>query len=258
MIKIEQHIPSILLKPFVKAYMFIECEHEVENAILPDTSIVMAIRYGGMVSLKENDRDGDIPTVALSGIRKSSRIVHYSEQAANLLIIFEPMGAAAFFYEPMNELFGQSVPLDCFKNYRHAEELKEKLALAKCNVERIRIIEQFLLSKLILQKPDLQTLSAIEKIKSADGNIAISQLAKELYISQDAFEKKFRRLTGSSPKQFSRIVRLRNAINKHSSEKALTDTALDAGYYDQAHFIKDFKTFTGQNPQQFFSEGMYW
>lgn len=112
--------------------------------------------------------------------------------------------------------------------------------------------------KLNKPKPDFLVLEAIQKIQFHRGDIRIKKLIADLHISRDSFEKRFRRLAGTSSKQFSSIVRLRSVIENHSQGETLTDTALTAGYLDQAHFIKDFKTFTGPTPQNFFKSSAYW
>jgi AraC-like DNA-binding protein len=234
--------------------MFIENESEVDNCILPDTSIVLSVRYRGHISIEENT----LPEIVLSGIRKSAKHARYSGQSGNLLVRFNAGGAAAFFSEPCNEWLDQSLPADFLKNYSDIRQLPDRLAACHTNAEKIARLEQVLVSKLTALQPDPLIIRAIEKIRSAGGMLPIKQLTKQLYLSQDAFEKKFRQTVGTSPKHFSTIIRLRSAIDKHSAGNSLTDTALSAGYYDQAHFIKDFKGFTGQPPGQFFRNGQFW
>jgi methylphosphotriester-DNA--protein-cysteine methyltransferase len=94
---------------------------------------------------------------------------------------------------------------------------------------------------------------AVSLIKQAAGNIKITSLAEQLHISQAQFEKRFRKKVGASPKKFASIVRLRNVLNMNPGKNNLLRAGLDAGYFDQAHFIKDFKSFTGQTPEQYFS-----
>lgn len=104
----------------------------------------------------------------------------------------------------------------------------------------------------------LLVTAAVNSIKQADGNAKIAALAAQLYISRDAFEKRFRTAIGTSPKHFSSILRLRKAIAIYEPGKSLTDVALTAGFYDQAHFIREFRAFTGQSPKQFFNERNFW
>lgn len=251
---VERHIPVARLQPFIEDYLFIESESEMENRILPDTAIVLSVRYRGRISMQENN----LPGVVLSGIRKSPKNIHYAGQSGNLLVRFTPGGAAAFFSEPMSEWTDQTVPATFLKSYSDIGRLPDRLAECGSQGERIARLEQVLIPRLINDQPDPLILFAIQKIRLAGGLLPIRQLTRELYISQDAFEKRFRQMVGSSPKHFSAIIRFRNAINTYSSTNSLTETALAAGYYDQAHFIKAFRSFTGEPPGQFFRDRRYW
>lgn len=247
--------PNKVLQPFIKRYMIIESEYGMNNTILPDTSIVMAFRYKGQVSYSEAGVENSFPFSVISGIRNSARIIHYSQQAATLLIVFEEGGAAAFFKMPLHELSGLSIALDDLAPHQYIEE---KLAEAKTHQERIAIVEQFLLSQLQIQTNDALIANAIQQIYSSKGDIKIKNMLQTLPISRDPFEKRFRRITGTSPKHFSTIVRLRHLIDHYSPAKSLTDMAYAAGYFDQSHFIKDFRQFTGQTPHEFFKSPLYW
>jgi AraC-like DNA-binding protein len=254
-LEVERYIPAIRLQPFIRDYLFIESGSERENRILPDTSIVLSIRYRGQLSMQDND----LPQVVLSGLRKSPKIVRYTGQSGNLLVRFTAGGAAAFFSEPLNEWTDRSVPVSFLTGYSDIHHLSERLAACGTKKEQIALVEQLLLSKLAnAGRPDKLILFAIQKIQAAAGLLPIKQLAHDLYLSQDVLEKRFRQTVGASPKHLSAIIRFRNAIRVHSSARSLTETAHAAGYYDQAHFIKDFKTFTGLPPGQFFRDGRYW
>lgn len=256
--KIERFFPADILKSFIKTFLIIESENGMENRILPDTSIVLAFRYRGRIAYREAGIENGLPVAVITGLRKSARLLNYSKQTATLLVIFREGGAAAFFKEPLHELFGISVSLDHLIHRRKINEIEERLAEAKNNRQRISFIERFLVSELKEPRRDLLILSAIQKIKAAHGDVRIKDLLTTLYVSRDAFEKSFRRVIGTSPKQFAAIVRLRNLIDRHSPAESLTDTAQTAGYFDQSHFTKDFKIFTGQTPQVFFKSSAYW
>jgi AraC-like DNA-binding protein len=267
---VEQYLPSSRLRPFIQSFLFIETSKECDNTVLPDTSIFMSLRYKGCISIHAPESIGAItantrsitnttlPTAVLSGIRDSSRSIHYHANTANLIIGFEPGAAAAFFREPVNELYDQSVPVDWLKNGAGLASLSEQLAERSTKKEQLALVEKALLSKLIRPAPDPLIAAAVKSIQAADGNAKIAALASQLYISRDALEKRFRASIGTSPKHFSSIHRLRKAIATHKPGKSLTDIALTAGYYDQAHFIRDFRAFTRQAPKQFFNERNFW
>jgi AraC-like DNA-binding protein len=236
----------------------LKTEQGMVNRILPDTSIVIAFRLRGQVSYSDNGVTQTFPQSIISGIRESSRIVDYGAGTANLLIIFKEGGAAAFFKEPLHELGSISVSLDHLIERSKVNAIEEKLAAADNNNQRLLIVERFLLSELKKTQNDLLVCEAIEQIRQSKGDIKIKDLLSGLPISRDPFEKRFRKITGTSPKHFSVIVRLKNLIDNYSGAVSLTDAAYSAGYYDQAHFIKDFRAFTGQAPHDFFKTPRAW
>jgi AraC-like DNA-binding protein len=238
--------------------MIIESENGMDSRILPDTSLVMAFRVKGRVAYTEAGLEKSIPPSVITGLRKSTRLLNYAKDTATLLVTFNEGGAAPFFKEPLHELFGVSVALDQLLQRRRTSEIEERLAEAQNNLQRIAITERFLLSILKEPRPDPLVLSAIQKIKATNGNLRIKELVTSLAISRDPFEKRFRRVIGASPKQFSTIVRLKYLVDDYQPAQSLTDIALTAGYFDQAHFIKEFKLFTGQTPKAFFQAPPAW
>ncbi|KQX08826.1 helix-turn-helix transcriptional regulator [Flavobacterium sp. Root420] len=256
--KIVDFIPTEQLKPFVRTYRIIESQDELVNRVLPNTSLAIAFRCKGNVNYIRENRYDNLPISTISGIRKSVRLINYSEQTVTIVILFKEAGAKAFFKEPLHELFEESVSLDNFIPQKKIAIIEELLAEAKTNNQKIAIIEQFLLSRLHDYKPDKLISAAIAIIQSKKGVIKIKELADTLYISQDAFEKRFRKTIGSSPKQFCYVVRIKSIIDQKQDNQNLIDLAFDTGYFDQPHFNKDFKLFTGQTPSEFFKFPSFW
>lgn len=255
---IEEHIPTASLRPFIKTYLIIESREELVNRVLPDTSFTLAFRFKGQVNYITDNKANALPVSVLSGLRKSVRLIHYQRNTSTILILFKEAGATAFFKAPLHELFEESVSLDHFLSQQEISLVEEQLAEAKNNLQRVAFIEAFLYSKLDGHHPDQLIFNAIQKIHATNGLVKMKALAKTFYISQDAFEKRFRKTVGASPKQFSSIIRMKSIIHQRKSAQSLTDMAFSGGYFDQPHFNKDFKLFTGQTPTDFFKSPSFW
>jgi AraC-like DNA-binding protein len=94
---------------------------------------------------------------------------------------------------------------------------------------------------------------------STKGSTPINAILKEDPSKRRQLERKFIRQIGISPKQLGKVVRLQTALKLllNKRDESLTHIAYESKYYDQAHFIKDFKEFTGINPKEFLeSEAM--
>lgn len=250
--KVESYLPCPALLPFIQAYLLIESNEGMENTILPETAIVLALRYRGTALYNDTGIQTKLPVSVITGVRKSSRKITYEKNTANLLVKFREGGAAAFFGFPLHEIAGESHSLDTFIKNSVLSELEEQLSETDENLQRISIVENFLLSIQRTIQPDFLLLDALRKISYSKGTIRINSLAESLHISRDAFEKRFRKAIGTSPKQFAATHRIRNFIEIYPQSKSLTDAAYVSGYFDQSHLIKDFRAFTGLAPKDFF------
>lgn len=255
--KIEEYIPSGILKPFIKSYRIIESRHELVNRVVPGTSSALAFRFRGQISYINQGSITTLPGTIFSGLRKSVRLINYASDTGALIVLFNDTGASAFFRHPLHELYEESVSLDNFFSQSEILMVEDQLANTENNRTKIDIVERFLYSKLICNKPDQLVSQAITKIYANNGMIRMRELAAGLFISQDAFEKRFRKVTGTTPKQFSTIVRMNTIIRQTDPSTSLL-LALENGYYDQSHFNKDFKLFTGQTPTEFFRSAVFW
>ncbi|HVU55330.1 MAG TPA: helix-turn-helix transcriptional regulator [Puia sp.] len=247
------------LQAYIREFIILESELHFDSRTIPDTALVMTFRYKGKVWKLDGEKQEALPATGISGLRKTVRLFQYERQTANLLVVFKEGGINAFTRVPVHELFELNISSDNLFLSSELEELLEQLAEAVTDKERIRQAESFLLGRLNLRnKPDPMISQALAFINQHSGIVRIKNLAASLYVSQDAFEKKFRSTVGATPKQYASIIRMKDLIKKYPSYASLTDAAYEAGYFDQSHFIKDFRLFTGRAPKDFFSNFQYW
>ena len=220
--------------------------------VLPGTGPVIGFQYNGKLMLIDEDIDTPLSVSGITGMFDKYRNFKHDGPVGSVLVYFKPGGAAAFFKQPIHEIFGESLSLDNFMLRSELLVLEEKLQEAKTDNKRIYIVEQFLISKMHLGKTDELVLSALAFIYQNKGDIRMKELTEKLHISQSPFEKRFRQIVGLSPKKFASIIRLKHTIKSYSPQKSLTELGYEVGFYDQAHFIKEFKNFTGQTPHRFF------
>ena len=88
-------------------------------------------------------------------------------------------------------------------------------------------------------------------IYQTNGTIRIKELNEKLFISPSPFEKRFRKVVGTTAKKFASIVRFNSVLDNLNESKTLTEICYENNFFDQAHFIKDFKQFTGDTPENF-------
>ncbi len=249
--KIRTYYPCDILKPFIGAYAIVETLQESTYKVLPDTGLVLGFQFKGRLSHLINEKEVILGSAGVTGLSDHYKIFKNEAGTGTLLVYFKEAGAAHFFRQPLHELFRESVSLDNFMLRSELLLLEEQLHEAKTDQEKIQVIERFLVSRLHSAEPDRLVIAALEHIHRSKGNIRIAELAGLLHTSQSPLEKKFRQAVGSSPKKFASVVRLKHTIQTYRPGDSLTALGYEAGFYDQAHFITAFKTFTGETPEQF-------
>ena len=138
---------------------------------------------------------------------------------------------------------------------KEGTELEEKVMIAANNQERVLILSSFLLSKLKKSKNAFNHIyNSIKTVIQHNGQINVTHLANDYCLSTRQFERRFKEFSGFTPKLYSRIIRFQSIFNELNSDKAnLSQIACRCGYYDQSHFIQDFKEFSGYNPKELLS-----
>lgn len=127
-------------------------------------------------------------------------------------------------------------------------------------LHKLSLIEELIWKHRVVSASDDHLIKkAIRRIHQAKGVIKVKELQEELFISKSVLYRIFNRFTGFSPKEFISVWRFNyivsEQINKNSSK--LLKTALDFGFFDQAHFIKYFKKYTGVTPTYYFTSQSY-
>jgi len=250
--RFDAYIPGELLRPFVKSFIIQEAALEATYKVLPGTSVVIGFQYKGKLSRIDSQKEIALSASGITGLHDCYRIFKNSPDIGTVLVYFTDTGATAFFKEPLHELFKESISLDNFMLRSTLLIIEEQLNEAKTDKERIKVVEDFLISRMQQKQPDTLVSTTLTLIYKSKGDIRIKDLITQLHISQSPLEKRFRRAVGTSPKKFASIVRLKHVIQNYNPQNSLTRLGYEAGFYDQAHFIKEFKAFTGETPESFF------
>jgi AraC-like DNA-binding protein len=258
--------PSAALAPFVRSFTIVETVEEATRTLIPDTGVLLALRYSGKATQLEDGRATVLPNATLTGLRNTARRMHTSAGGGMVVTAFREGGAASILREPLHALFSETVELGELGDRTLAEEIeraRERMTTATDHATRVRIVERFLWEQFLLQRVgreatrDALVTAAVRLIRDAGGSMSIASLGATLGVSQDRLEKRFRRTVGASPKQYASILRLRSAVVSYRTGSNLARLSVDAGYYDQPHFIRAFRSATGVAPRQFFRAGDY-
>lgn len=249
--KFDKHFPPERLKPYIKYFVASENVLENEYKVFPSSGLVIGFQYKGKLSSIKNNSETALAPAGITGITDSYKIFKNSTDTGTILLYFTEIGFTHFASHPANELFNLSISLDNIFEKSKVTEVEEKLAFSKTDKQRIKIVAQFLLAQLKDIETDKLIIEAVKLIYQSNGTIRIKELNEKLFISQSPFEKRFRKVVGTTAKKFASIVRFNAVLNDLSKIKSLTEICYENNFFDQAHFIKDFKQFTGETPENF-------
>jgi AraC-like DNA-binding protein len=243
-------MPCVALRPFIKRFFTVEFPSAHQDSHLPDTGPVAVFRFKGDCIL---DGGMHAPQTAFTGLRDSLRRHLHGRDSAAVLVAFTATGAEAFLRCSLDEVFNATVDMDdVLGQPAELKRIHDRLAGARNNAQRIRIVESFLLTRAVGARPDAFVSAAASRIEETRAMVRIEELARRVGLSQSALERRFRRAVGTSPRKFASIVRLQHVVRLRAAGNDFTTIAFAAGYCDQPHFIKDFKRFTGVAPESFF------
>lgn len=173
-----------------------------------------------------------------------------------------PFAVPQFFSFSAADLSNQMIDLKAFLG-KEGKELEEKMMTAFDNSQRAVIISAFLENRISKNKTlNSPIIDAVNHIIHTNEFVNVRETANYFGLSMRQFERKFKEFAGFSPKLFQRIIRFQSAASKYRSNyPSLTEIGYDCGYYDQSHFIHDFKEFSGYHPKTYFAgkaEGIEW
>jgi len=233
-------------------------EHSLEK-VVPDGNIYLIFELDSMprfifhnLSLK---RKSEKTRAWVSGIQTSYITINALPDSEMFIVKFKPYGALPFLNCGLVELTDRVV--DAEKVMGDAVfELRELLLQPASYEDKMTLCEQWLLARLNEEStPQDFVVHACDKMRNdpAFEFNSIADLIAEANVSKKHFVNSFKKYVGLTPKQLQRIFRFNDIFVAIQKEKTIqwTQIALSCGYYDQAHFIKEFKAFCGTNPSKF-------
>ncbi len=124
------------------------------------------------------------------------------------------------------------------------------LRARNCTTDLIALLDHYFLNKLSSDNSDGPVDLVLQAIVTNRGQVKIEDLIRETGLSRCQFARRFKQRVGLTPKQFSRLERMRYTLHRffHEPYENLAELALECGYYDQAHFNREFRSFTGFSP----------
>lgn len=250
------------LRPFIKCYWSLEAPAAPvpeKQRIVPDGCMEMIFHYGNLYLQYLQDGTSIVqPRSFVFGQITTPLEIEPSGTTGIIAARFQPEGFFPFTTLPVTTMADMATPLTVLFGDA-GSELEIQVVNAPHNRARTAVLNSFFLSKLqTAEAAERIATAAVQALLESSGKHNVNEISAQLQVNRRQLERKFVAATGLSPKQFSKIARLQAALKLISGDSfsSLTTLALEAGYYDQAHFIRDFREFTGVSPGQFYADSL--
>jgi AraC-like DNA-binding protein len=227
--------------------------HAMER-IVPSGTTELVIALHDTPLQMGRDREGSalepVGSTVVCGPQSSPFVIDTRAQGRLVGVHFRPGGAYPFFAPPATELCDARVALDDLWG-RTAATLRERLVSAPTAAARFVHLEHALLAR--ATRPLARHPAVAHALRALDGAapaVSVGSLTEEAGLSARRFIELFRREVGLTPKLFARMRRLHTVLRRlqEPAHAPWVDMALEHGYFDQAHLIRDFQRFTGLAP----------
>lgn len=237
-------------------YSDLQPDHSLEK-LLPDGAVELIIDLTDFpkrlhdptdLSLRRLYRNGWI-----SGMRSEYLVIGADPGSSMMGIRFRPGGAGAFLPCPAIEIADRVIELEDIWG-RTATALRERLLEATTPAERFDLLETFLRRRYDERfAPPHVVTEALRRLRHTAGPLRVADVAADLGVSQKHLIELFDRSVGLKPKAAHRVFRFIGALERIESadEPDWAGLALDCGFYDQAHFNREFRAFAGATPTEY-------
>lgn len=254
----QTYLPHPDLESLISCYWTLEvpaAKDVQRQRIVPDGTIEMAFILGDDIKRYTSEDKFIIqPRSMVLGQIIDPFDIEPTGYVNTFAIRFYPYGFANFVSAPLKNLAKTETPIEKLFGEETAKKLEQDIIQATDTKQRIEIIECFLQNKLNDQVIVSNIVNTtIDALLATKGSASITDILKGDLSKRRQLERMFVKQVGISPKQLGKLIRLQSALKMmlNKEDESLTSIAYNNEYYDQAHFTKDFKEFTGVSPKEF-------
>jgi AraC-like DNA-binding protein len=254
--------PGTVLSDFVKCYYIYESDQDVafEDTVFPSGCIEIIFNLGsGKWQTATGDGFATHPSIEFWGQIIRPLPIRSLGRNTMLGIRFFPHGAACFLGDQLDVFNDRVLDLADLAGGT-VQVLHTQLVDTASWKKRIWLLEEFLKARILGPGRRLDKLAVVsdvmKEMRSADFFDNIDNVASRYGISSRYLQKLFLTYTGLTPKLYSKINRFQRSLQLVTrKDTSLTSIAYDCGYFDQSHFIREFKSFTGVTPSGYAQDG---
>ncbi|MEP1035200.1 helix-turn-helix transcriptional regulator [Ekhidna sp.] len=249
----ESFAPTDSLKKLVKEYWIFENEDPTIQAqkIIPDGFSEIIIHYGESYRINLSGRWEPQASMLFSSQISKFFFLENTGRSGIIGIKLHPTAFYELFQKDVADYTDRVVALDETLHGKVYDLRTLKQHDISIN-QRVQLAENWLEGQLQNLQPQSKVKHCVESIFASHGMIDIDQMAEDVQLSTRQLERLFKKVIGLSPKFYCRIIRFNYIFEVMKEQKdSWIRTALQSGFFDQSHFIKNFKEFTGEEPSNY-------
>ena len=252
--------PSLALKPYVRLYRFMHLLFT--DSTLPPAKAYpprpeVTLSFYPRDSEKVSYEDGRSPSRVRSALIGQQNVVSHRLVGKEFLmvqVVFQPGGLYRLTGIPTIDLNNQYFDAEAVLG-NEVRNLNQRLSNIEDYPNMIPLVEDFLMNMVRKSSYDIRPIDKVGIAMLENVNqFSLDWLAKESCLSSKQFERNFNERIGINPKYFARIIRFDKAFRMKNAfpNKDWLSIALECGYYDYQHLVRDYKEFTGMTPANFY------
>lgn len=248
-------LPHPDLAKLIECYWMMQSDDSTPKVekIIPDGFTELIFNYGSVYKVKTGGSWHTQTPNLLAGQISSNFYLQNTAETGSFAIKLKPAALTQLFGLNMEDYLDRIVDLDTFPHPELAELKKHFLPFQNEQILKQRLDNYFLMLSKSATKNPLE--DELQLIFDSNGMASIKNLCDTGKKSERQLQRLFKKYVGLSPKYYARIIRF-NYIFQLIKDKNRNwaDIVYQSGYYDQSHFIRNFKAFTGEDPSTYFFE----
>jgi AraC-like DNA-binding protein len=222
----------------------------------PFAGLPMIVTLGPSIDIINGDRPAErgVYRSFLAGLHDVHVLTEYEGDQLGLQVNFTLLGAHRFLDVAMSDIANRCIGLDDLMGDGEADRLADLLYGAREWPARFDLMDRFLLGRLERGRPMSPDVAwALKSLEASHGARSIGALSRDLSCSRKTFIRRFHAQVGLSPKAVANVLRFAHATDRirATDEESWAEIAIACGYYDQAHFNRDFRRYSGRTPSEF-------
>jgi len=212
--------------------------HKKSDIIVPSGCINLVLNFKDDYYLIDDNKEYKLPNILLTGILDHAYKIQYGNTTKQIGLVITPIGFLSIFHSS-STLFKNTI-IDCSNEKWNLLELYDLMK----NIEDFKHMVDILINKYKNNNSDSKAMMLLQDIITemnlAQGSMSLIELSQKFNYSQSGFERFFKKMTGITPKSYLNIIKFKNAVESKERDH----------YYDQSHYIKSLKRYTGKTPSE--------